>query len=1239
MKKTSDENTNFLDNALGKINLGVRGKLMIIFLITKVTPIIILTVIAWHQFIALGDRLTEIAVEDSSEALNNIAIENIERLTTDTALRIAEFLHARDNDILYLATIEPTVENFRNFAETQRSRLVSDKVWVISGDRMSWIRPIKTCYVSLHENNVSTNPENNDNNGFSFRRPDNFKHRLVPLYDEITFIDLNGMELVKYVTPNTTKTRFPLNPELVNVSIRANTYIGAESFFESLINLAPGEIYVSEVIGAYVGTNYIGIYTPGVLSKISEEDDHPNREFLMEVGLLQDHEFRQQAKLQAFAGQENPVGQRFEGIIRWATPVTDENGEIIGFVTAALNHDHIMEFVDRITPMPERYTGLPCASDGNYALLMDHKGRNIAHPRHHSIVGFNPDTGYPQVPWLEDVIYDAWRASGIEKWHEFIVDWPVFHEQSRNRSLSRELEAAGLVGADGRYLNNAPQITGWMDLTNSGGSGSFWVQWDGIYKLSTAAAIPYFTGRFAPSEENNFSERGFGFVTIGANIKDFTRPADAMMENITNAVNEHRNHTFRQIMWITLGLLALIILIATRVSSLITNNIKVMIDGIARFKSGERQFRFNPSSQDEFGALAKSFDSMADNLVSSVKDPLCIVGMNGNALYMNEYALKRIKKSLSDVIGKPYHENSIYPKNSVHCPINALNQGYEADVLYLEDEKVFVKGTASYFYNDIGEQSGYIILTNDVTEIQNDKNRAEQANKAKSEFLSNMSHEMRTPMNAIIGMTSLGKIAASTERKDYCLDKIDSAANHLLGVINDVLDMSKIEADKFELSPIEFKFESMLKNIVNVISYRIDEKDLAFSVHIDENIPASIFADDQRFSQVILNLLSNAVKFTPEAGSINLDVKLVKEEREICTLQIEVKDTGIGIKEDQYQRIFNSFEQAENNTSRKFGGTGLGLPIAKRIVEMMGGRIWIESEIGKGSTFIFTVQAERRSEKRSNIALSSNISWSNVRALVVDDSPDTREYFGEIAKRLGFKCDAASSGYEALELINKKGAYNLYFVDFKMPEMDGIELTRRLRELHDENFVIIMISAIDWSIIEIEARKAGVDKFIPKPLFPSAIADCVNECLSPGELSLMEDLSLSTNESFEGATILLAEDIEINREIVMALLEPTMIKVECAENGTEAVDMFKQNPERYSIIFMDVQMPEMDGLEATRLIRLLDVPRAVNIPIIAMTANVFKEDVEKCISAGMDGHIGKPIDFSEVLAVLRKYLR
>ena len=1080
---------------------GIRAKLLIIFLLVKIIPLILLAIIAWRQFLTQGEMLRDISVANAITTLNDRAVENIERMTTDAALRAAAFLYARDSDVRTLAGLELSENAFRRFLESRKGRVVRSGPWTLNQDASAWV-PAEAALSPPAFKAVSTNSENDDLDGFRHRPADNFSYDLVSLYDEITFLDLDGNEVIKVLAPDSPKTRHPLSPEKRNVADRANTYVRAETYFEELQGLQPGQIYVSEVIGAYVGANYIGLYTPGNVAAAAEQR-----------GYAIDYRPGEQA----YAGLENPTGRRFEGLVRWASPVADGRGRKIGYVTLALNHDHIMELVDHLTPMDERYTLLPSAYEGNYAFIWDYKCRSISHPRHHSIYGFDPETGEPQVPWLENSIYEGWQASGLSRWTDYVKDYPVFFEQSRNKAPAPALTRDGLVALDGRYLNFAPQCVGWMDLTGDGGSGSFYILWSGLYKLTTAAAIPYYTGRYAPSEANGYSRRGFGFVSIGSELEFFTSPARDIETALVKAADTSFRATLGELVWVTGLLIVVVVFVAIWMATFLTNSLNRLVGGISRYRAGERQFRFRAPVKDEFGALADAFDEMADSLAASVKNPLCLISLDRKVLYMNEHGLGVRNMTLDDVIGANYGDVSIYQTGSPSCPITALEEGREAEIFFLEPESRYFKGKAARLFDREGRPSGYIVELMDVTEMVLQKqdlelamNEAQKANRHKGEFLARMSHEIRTPMNAILGLTGLvrksldertGDVSDLSEVQEN-LRHIEVSSQHLLGLLNDILDISKIEAGKIELSEERVELPKLAETVSEIIKPRCDDKHISFETVFDSFAEVSFLTDPLRLRQVLINLLGNAVKFTPAAGRVAFHM-LRKDRRPGETLvEFVVRDTGIGIPRSVQAAIFQPFEQADNRIVSQFGGTGLGLPISRHIVRLLGGDITLKSDEGLGSEFSFSL-------------------W--------------------------------------------------------------------LRET--------------------ESRSASA----------AAAADPTGK--------------------FTGQRLLLVDDMDLNRKIVRAMLRNTGLEIDEAGDGDEAVEKFKNTPENtYSLILMDVLMPQMDGYEATRAIRALSRADAGTVPVVALTAHAFTEDIDRAMSAGMNAHLAKPVKRELLLEVLFRFL-
>ncbi|NLW77810.1 MAG: PAS domain-containing protein [Ruminococcaceae bacterium] len=510
--------------------------------------------------------------------------------------------------------------------------------------------------------------------------------------------------------------------------------------------------------------------------------------------------------------------------------------------------------------------------------------------------------------------------------------------------------------------------------------------------------------------------------------------------------------------------------------------------------------------------------------------------------------------------------------------------------------------------------------------------------RAKSEFLSRMSHEIRTPMNAIIGMTTIAKKVHEPAKIKYALDKIEIASQQLLDIINDILDMSKIESGKFEIVANEFNFEKMMQNVFSIIQVHLEEKQQTFTYDFEHLFARSMICDELRLSQVITNLMTNAVKFTPDGGSISLKARVLPGQGDAARLHVEVRDTGIGVRPEQQERLFQSFEQADGTTTRRYGGTGLGLAICKQIVGMMGGDIWVESTPGQGSCFIFEVDFTWGGALREELLPASP--RDDLRILVVDDSEDVRVYFQNILASFDLTCDLAAGGGEAIEMVKaglELGApYDLIFLDWKMPQMSGSEAAQQIMELMSDA-VVVMISVADWSDIEREVSHYGVRHFLSKPILPSVL---YNTIVALTDNTLVTEAEDSHAEAYHWAdkTILLVEDVPINQEIVLGILEDTGVHIETADDGVQAVEMFKKARGRYDAILMDIQMPELDGLGATRQIRASGLDDALSVPIIAMTANAFQQDVQNCLAAGMNDHVAKPIHVDTLLEKLAFYL-
>ena len=519
--------------------------------------------------------------------------------------------------------------------------------------------------------------------------------------------------------------------------------------------------------------------------------------------------------------------------------------------------------------------------------------------------------------------------------------------------------------------------------------------------------------------------------------------------------------------------------------------------------------------------------------------------------------------------------------------------------------------------------------------------KAESANRAKSTFLSNMSHDIRTPMNAIIGFTTLAisNIDDKNRVKDY-LSKTLASSNHLLSLINDVLDMSRIESGKLHLEEVEVNLSDVLHDLKTIVSGQIYAKQLEFYMDAMDVTDEDVYCDKTRLNQILLNLLSNAIKFTPAGGTVSVRVRqLAGKVRGCGQYEFRIKDNGIGMSQEFAQKIFEPFERERTSTVSRIQGTGLGMAITKNIVDMMGGTIEVQTAQGKGTEFTVCVPMRAQTEQRPVEKITE---LEGLKALVVDDDFNTCDSVTKMLVKVGMRAEWTLSGKEAVlrarQSIEMSDVYHAYIIDWRLPDMNGIEVTRQIRSLHDDTPIIIL-TAYDWSDIEVEAKAAGVTAFCAKPMFMSDLRETLMSALGQKQTDAVQGLLPDKNADFKGKHILLVEDNELNREIAQEILREYGFLVDTAENGAVAVEKVSTAaPGSYDLVLMDVQMPIMDGYTATRKIRALDDPARAKLPILAMTANAFDEDRRNALESGMNGFLSKPIVIDDLVQELRKIL-
>ena len=567
----------------------------------------------------------------------------------------------------------------------------------------------------------------------------------------------------------------------------------------------------------------------------------------------------------------------------------------------------------------------------------------------------------------------------------------------------------------------------------------------------------------------------------------------------------------------------------------------------------------------------------------------------------------------------------------------AVQEPYVVNIAIEIDGEVYHKRFD--FYTAEPGARFYILLKSDTTAIQKEQmirneqlkialDEAKQASVAKTAFLSSMSHEIRTPMNAIIGLDNIAlKDPGLTPQTKEHLEKIGMSANHLLGLINDILDMSRIESGRMTLKHEEFSFSAFLDQINTIVDSQCRDKNLHYDCVVHGKIDERYIGDDMKLKQVLINILGNAVKFTPSPGTVSLSVERTAQFEKQTTLKFVIADTGIGMDKSYLPKIFDAFSQEDSTATNKYGGSGLGLAITKNIVQLMNGNIAVDSEKGKGTTFTVTVTLSN--SENSNLKMEDfNLNPHELKVLVIDDDEVACQHAHIILEEIGIVSDTCMSGKEAVRLIQTKYArqesYNLILVDWKMPEEDGVEVTRQIREIIGREAAVVILTAYNWSEIEDRAKSAGVDSFMSKPLFASGVLNEFKQALHKKHLSAVGE---APRADLHGRRVLLAEDMPINAEIMKELLKMEGMEVDHAENGQIAVDKLRESEVGfYSAVLMDVRMPVMDGLTATSTIRALAHADAKDIPIIAMTANAFDEDVQRSLQAGMTAHLSKPVE-------------
>ena len=1030
--------------------LTIKIKLILFFIIIKILPLLGLAYIAYEGVMKLDDYLTKstsflfnqskeiiintanASIEDSIKNLDKKSQESLEKVSYEIGNQVANFLYERDRDILFLSKLELNENVLKNFYESKKRDITIHGNYYYDEISNSY-KTNEELKVEKRDKDVANLKDNEKE--FNFVDPVKFQTKEIPIYKEISFLDLNGNEKYKVSSINENKT---------NVSIKKNTFASSENYFDSLSKLKKDEIYVSDVIGEYVNTKVIGMFT---------------KEKALKAGI----EFEPQKY--GYAGAENPLGKRFDGIVRFVTPVFNSNNEKIGYVSMALDHKHVREFTDTANPTGKNVKqNISDATLGNYAFMWDYEGKNISHPRDYSIVGYDKNTGERAMPWLSADLAEKYYASN-QNINEFLKSYPTFEEQSLSKKPNmKQLKELGNVGLDCRYLNFAPQCEGWMQLTQNGGYGSFIINWSGVWKLTTAATIPYYTGQYANTK------RGFGFISIGASVDDFHAAANETKRNVSEIlknqtksmeviVNENQleieyfiQRLIKELSLVTLSLIILIIYIAVWVSNYILSKINNLLVGTNKFANKEFDYRIKVTSEDEIGNLEKSFNNMASEINTLV------------------HSQKELTDHLEDKVDEKTKE------------LVKINQGLEEEI---EKRTLSLKDALL---------------------------KAQNSDKVKSTFLANMSHEIRTPLNSIIGFS---EILTNTEHIDESSKKyasiIEGSAKSLLTIINDILDISKIESGNFDINIKQTNLHEVSEDVFELFLNKATDKKIDFLFNMNKNIPTCLLTDGIRIRQVLSNLINNAIKFTPENGKIDFDISILEQNKNNIKLRFLVKDNGIGIPENKIDNIFEPFIQVDNESNRKYEGTGLGLSICSHIIKLLDSRIEVSSQIEEGSSFWFDLDLDicfnnetviEKIDKKIEInkEFSGNI-------LVAEDNVLNQELIKYVLDSLSLDYKIVSNGKEAVEEY-KNNKYDLILMDINMPILDGVEAFKQIRTYEKENNLkSIPISALTANAIKGDKEKfldLGMDYYLSKPISVAKLKELFTIYLLSGETTVEE---------------------------------------------------------------------------------------------------------------------------------------